>query len=73
MYRSSSPRSLLAARSLRTCFWNSLAAAGLEGRCEEALRQIDSRGYGDALKDSFDSVFCYGIAFYKKKCLVLAK
>ena len=48
-------------------------AAGLEGRCEEALRQIDSRGYGDALKDSFDSVFCYGIAFYKKKCLVLAK
>lgn len=48
-------------------------AAGLEGRCKEALRQIDSCGYGDDLKDSFDLVFCYGIAFYKKKCLVLEK
>ena len=48
-------------------------AAGLEGRCKEALRQIDSCGYGDDLKGSFDLVFCYGIAFYKKKCLVLEK
>ena len=45
----------------------------MEAGCEEALKQIDSRRYAEELEDEYDSVLCYGIAFFKKRCLVYLK
>ncbi len=45
----------------------------MEAGCEEALKQIDSRRYAEALEDEYDSVICYGIAFFKKRCLIRRK
>ena len=42
----------------------------MEESCETALRQIDERMYAKEFKDSYDQVLCYGISFYKKRCLV---
>ncbi len=42
----------------------------LEQACEEAVRQIDDRMYAEPFRDSYDRVLCYGIAFFKKRCLV---
>ena len=41
--------------------------------CERALAQINTRMYAKEFEDSYDQVFCYGIAFFKKRCLVRAK
>lgn len=48
----------------------SRTAEGLEAACEEALRQIQDRMYAEDYKDEYDHIFCYGIAFYKKRCVV---
>lgn len=45
-------------------------SAGLEKGCEKALRQIGEKKYAEELLDEYDGIVCYGIAFYKKKCLV---
>ncbi len=45
----------------------------MEAGCEEALKQIDSRRYAEELEDEYDSVICYGIAFFKKRCLIRRK
>ena len=42
----------------------------LETCCEAALQQIDKRQYATEFEDDYDSILCYGIAFYKKRCLV---
>ena len=42
----------------------------MEESCETALRQIDERMYAKEFEDSYDQVLCYGISFYKKRCLV---
>ncbi len=42
----------------------------LEPACEAALRQQEERMYADEYEDSFSTVLEYGIAFYKKRCLV---
>ena len=34
------------------------------------LVQIDERMYAKEFEDSYDQVLCYGISFYKKRCLV---
>ena len=44
---------------------------GMQEDCEKALQQISSRMYTDAYEDEYDHIFCYGISFYKKRCLVL--
>lgn len=41
--------------------------------CERALAQINTRMYAKEFEDSYDQVFCYGIAFFKKRCLVRVK
>ena len=46
---------------------------GLQKSCAEALQQIDERQYAKEFEDDYDSVLCYGIAFYKKRCLVQIK
>ena len=43
---------------------------GLEASCAAALQQIKDRQYAKEFEDDYDSVLCYGIAFYKKRCLV---
>ena len=37
---------------------------------EWALAQIDARMYAKELEAEYDKVLCYGIAFFKKRCLV---
>ena len=41
--------------------------------CAAALDQIEDRQYAKKFEDDYDSVLCYGIAFYKKRCLVRMK
>ena len=43
---------------------------GLEASCAAALQQIEDRQYAKEFEDDYDSIRCYGIAFYKKRCLV---
>ena len=45
----------------------------MEKDCEKAVRQINDKMYAEELKDDFDEVLCYGIAFYKKRCIVKRK
>ena len=46
---------------------------GLEESCAAALQQIEDRQYAKEFEEDYDSILCYGIAFYKKRCLVQAK
>ena len=46
---------------------------GLQKSCAEALQQIEDRQYAKEFEEDYDSVLCYGIAFYKKRCLVQTK
>ena len=41
--------------------------------CEEALRQIDARMYAEEFEADYDQVLCFGISFFKKRCLVKGK
>ena len=41
--------------------------------CAAALQQIEDRKYAKEFEDDYDSALCYGIAFYKKRCLVRMK
>ena len=45
----------------------------LSEECDTALHQIDDRMYAKEFEDSFDEVLCFGIAFYKKRCMVKKK
>lgn len=45
----------------------------MQDDCEKALAQIDERMYAKEFEDDYDEVFCYGIAFYKKRCVVRRK
>ena len=38
--------------------------------CDVALRQIEARQYAEDFRDEYDEILCYGISFYKKRCLV---
>ena len=42
----------------------------MEAACREAVEQIDGRRYAVEFDKGYRSVICYGIAFYKKECLV---
>ena len=42
----------------------------LPAACEAALQQIEARQYAEDFRDEYDEILCYGIAFYKKRCLV---
>ena len=45
--------------------------SGMEGRCQEALRQIEERGYRrDLEKEGFRQIDAYGICFWKKEAMV---
>ena len=42
----------------------------LEPACTAALDQIREREYAEAYSEQYSEVRCYGIAFYKKECLI---
>lgn len=42
----------------------------LSGDCDEALLQIDDRMYVKEFEEDYSQIICYGISFYKKRCLV---
>ena len=45
----------------------------LEKDCQKALDQINTKMYAKEFEDAYEEVLCYGIAFYKKRCLVKSK
>lgn len=45
----------------------------LESECDIALEQIDERIYAKEYEDDYDDIMCYGISFFKKRCLVKKK
>ena len=45
----------------------------LESECEKALQQIDDRMYAKEYEDDYDQILCYGISFFKKRCMVMKK
>lgn len=46
---------------------------GLEAACDTALAQIDDRMYAKEFEDDYDEILCYGISFFKKRCVVKKK
>lgn len=38
--------------------------------CDRALQQIRDKKYAEAFTGDYEDVFCYGISFYQKDCLV---
>lgn len=45
----------------------------LSEECDKALQQIDTQMYAKELEDEYDKVFCYGISFFKKRCMIKMK
>lgn len=45
----------------------------LESACDAALQQIDDRMYAEEYEDDYDQILCYGISFFKKRCMVKKK
>jgi len=43
----------------------------LETECKDAVKQIDERRYAAEFQKGYQSVICYGIAFFEKQCLVM--
>ena len=49
------------------------ALNNLEAECDIALQQIDDRMYAKEYEDGYDQILCYGISFFKKRCMVKKK
>ena len=45
----------------------------LESDCERALQQINAQMYAKEYEDDYDQILCYGISFFKKRCMVKKK
>lgn len=45
----------------------------LEEACDAALHQINDRMYAAEYEDDYDEILCYGISFFKKRCMVKKK
>ncbi len=45
----------------------------LELECDAALEQIDNRMYAKEFEEDYDQIYCYGISFFKKRCMVKRK
>ena len=44
----------------------------MKSDCDAALQQIEEKMYAKEYEDEYDQILCYGIAFFKKRCLVQA-
>lgn len=45
----------------------------LESDCLKAIAQIDGKMYAEEFEEDYSHVICYGISFYKKRCMVKVK
>ena len=45
----------------------------MESDCQKALLQIEDRKYTSSFADDYDQIFCYGISFFRKRCLAAAE
>jgi len=45
----------------------------LPDACDTAIQQINNRMYAADFRDDYDDILCYGIAFFKKRCMVRKK
>lgn len=45
----------------------------MERKCDVALCLMDEKMYAREYEDDYDQIVCYGIAFFKKRCLVRSK
>lgn len=46
---------------------------GLENECLKAIEPIDDKMYAKEFEEDYSQVICYGISFYKKRCMVKVK
>lgn len=46
------------------------SVADMDANCEKALQQIQDRNYAADYADDYDHILCYGISFFKKRCLI---
>ena len=51
----------------------SKSAEHLLSECDRAIDQINERMYAEEYADDYDEILCYGIAFFKKRCVVKKK
>ena len=42
----------------------------MEKDCDRALEQINVKMYATEFEDDYDEILCYGISFFKKRCMV---
>lgn len=42
----------------------------MEAECERALNQINDRMYTKEYEEDYDHILCYGISFFRKRCMV---
>ena len=45
----------------------------LDESCDRALQQINEKMYDVDFRENYDDVLCYGIAFFRKRCLIKMK
>ena len=45
----------------------------MERECDMALQQIEERMYAAEYEDDYDQILCYGISFFRKRCMVKKK
>lgn len=45
----------------------------MDADCNAALQQINDKMYADEYADDYDDILCYGISFFKKRCLIKKK
>ena len=45
----------------------------LERECQLAIKQMDERMYAREYEDDYDHILCYGISFFRKRCMVRKK
>lgn len=73
-YGSGRPDLVICDRKRRRVILIELKHSGSESQmvqdCETALQQIGDRQYAHRFLKEFQTIFCFGIAFYKKKCLI---
>ena len=46
------------------------SVAEMETSCDRALHQIEEKRYAKDYEEEYDEILCYGISFFKKRCLV---
>ena len=56
-------------------YWGmkSFLLLALPDACDTAIQQINDRMYAADFRDDYADILCYGIAFFKKRCMVRKK